>query len=96
MGPDNYTLTQTYPVEGGVNRALIRSTTKPGTIVIKASTEGLREATLTLSSKPFIVNDGLAATLPADGLPVYLKKQTPLPCHPERSEGPERLAIKCF
>ena len=74
MGPDNYTLTQTYPVEGGVNRALIRSTTKPGTIVIKASTEGLREATLTLSSKPFIVNDGLAATLPADGLPGYLER----------------------
>ena len=74
MGPDNYTLTQTYPVEGGVNRALIRSTTKPGTIVIKASAEGLREATLTLSSKPFVVNEGLAATLPADGLPGYLER----------------------
>ena len=74
MGPDNYTLTQTYPVEGGVNRALIRSTAKPGTIVIKASAEGLREATLTLSSKPFVVKDGLTSTLPADGLPGYLER----------------------
>lgn len=74
MGPNNYTLTQTFPVEGGVNRALIRSTTKPGTIIIKASAEGLKGATLTLQSKPFTAKDGLSTVLPSDGLPVNLER----------------------
>jgi hypothetical protein len=74
MGPDNYTLTQAFPVEGGVNRALIRSTTDSGTIIIKATAEGLKEATLTLVSKSFDVQNGLTATLPSDGLPVNLER----------------------
>lgn len=74
MGPDNYTLTQTYPVEGGVNRALIRSTTKAGVITVKASAEGLKGATLTLESKPFVTRSGLTAVMPADGLPSYLER----------------------
>lgn len=79
MGPDNYTLTQTYPVEGGVNRSLIRSTTQPGTITITASADGLKQATLTLTSKPFAVQNGLSAILPSDGLPVNLERgPTPL------------------
>lgn len=79
MGPDNYTLTQSFPVEGGVNRALIRSTTEPGTITVKAFADGLKEATLTLESKPFVVNDGLAAKLTSDGLPSHLDRgPTPL------------------
>ena len=72
MGPGNYILTKNFPVEGGVNRALIRSTTKPGTITIKASAEGLKEATLTLTTKPFAVENGLAKTLPSAGLPSRL------------------------
>lgn len=79
MGPNNYTITQTYPVEGGVNRALIRSTTQPGTITVKASSEGLKDATLTLTSKPFAVQNGLSTTLPSDGLPLNLERgPTPL------------------
>jgi beta-galactosidase len=79
MGPDNYTLTQTFPVEGGVNRALVRSTTKAGTITIKASSPGLQEATLTLTSNPFVVQNGLSTSLPGEGLPVNLERgPTPL------------------
>jgi beta-galactosidase len=79
MGPDNYTLTQSFPVEGGVNRALIRSTTNAGTITIKASSPGLKEATLTLTSKPFAVQNGLSSIMPDEGLPVNLEKgPTPL------------------
>jgi beta-galactosidase len=74
MGPDNFTLTKNFPVEGGVNRALIRSATKSGTITIKATAEGLRSATLTLASKPFAVANGLSAFLPSDGLPSYLER----------------------
>lgn len=74
MGPDNYTLTQDFPVEGGVNRALIRSTTTPGTIVITASSPGLKAATLTLHTKPFAVQNGLSTVMPSDGLPVNLER----------------------
>lgn len=79
QGPDNYTLTKTYPVEGGVNRALIRSTTKAGTITIKATSEGLKEATLKLTAKPFPVKNGLTKVLPSSGLPSNLERgPTPL------------------
>lgn len=79
QGPDNYTLTKTFPVEGGVNRALIRSTTTPGTITIKASAEGLKETTLVINSKTFTVQNGLTKVLPSDGLPSHLERgPTPL------------------
>ncbi|HEY1201986.1 MAG TPA: DUF4982 domain-containing protein, partial [Niastella sp.] len=74
MGPDNYTLTKNFPVEGGVNRALIRSTNKAGIITITASSPGLKEATLTLTSKPFAVKNGLSTTMPNEGLPVHLER----------------------
>lgn len=72
MGPDNYVRTKTFPVEGGVNRFLIRSTTQPGTITIKASAEGLKDATLSLTTKPFITENGLSKVLPSTGLPSLL------------------------
>lgn len=90
MGPDNYTLTKTFPVEGGVNRALIRSTTTPGAVTIKVSAEGLRDATLTLVSKPFPTQNGLSKMLPSDGLPVNLERG-PTPSTP--SYKPLRTAI---
>ena len=74
MGPNNYTLTQTFPVEGGINRFFVRSTTTPGNITLKATADGLKEATLTFSSKPFAVKDGLSNILPSDGLLFYLDK----------------------
>lgn len=81
MGPDNYIMTKSFPVEGGVNRFLIRSTTQPGTIKIKASAEGLKEATLTLTTKPFVAEYGLAKVLPSDGLPSRLDRG-PTPATP--------------
>lgn len=50
QGPDNYILSKELPVECGINRALIRSTTKAGKILVKASAEGLPVATLELRS----------------------------------------------
>ncbi|MBC7889788.1 MAG: DUF4982 domain-containing protein [Ferruginibacter sp.] len=79
QGPDNYILTKTYPVEGGVNRALIRSTLQTGTVIIKASSEGLSDATLSLVTKPFAVENGLTVVLTSDGLPSNLERgPTPL------------------
>ena len=79
MGPDNYTLTKSFPVEGGVNRFLIQSTTQPGIITIKARAQGLKETTLNLVAKPFIVENGLSKILPSAGLPSHLDRgPTPL------------------
>lgn len=41
---DNYILSQILPVEAGVNRILVRSTTQPGTITLTASAIGLPDA----------------------------------------------------
>jgi hypothetical protein len=78
-GPENYVLAKSFPVEGGVNRFLIRSTTQPGTITIKATSDGLKGAAITLTTKLFIVKDGLSTVLPSAGLSSYLKRgPTPL------------------
>jgi len=74
MGPDNYILAKDFPVEGGVNRFLIRSTTQPGIIKIHATSEGLRSATLVLTTQPFPVENGLSRILPSDGLPCRLDR----------------------
>jgi hypothetical protein len=78
-GPENYILAKNFPVEGGVNRFLIRSTTQPGTITIKATAEELKEATLTLITKPFTATNGLSVVLPSAGLLSRLERgPTPL------------------
>jgi len=64
QGPGNHVLSRTLPVEGGVNRVLVRSTTRPGQIVVRARAEGLASAELALTSEPVAVAGGLAA-LPA-------------------------------
>lgn len=74
MGPDNYILAKSFPVENGVNRFLIRSTTQPGTITVKATSEGLNDATLTLTTKPFAVENGLSKNLPSQKLPSRLDR----------------------
>ncbi len=53
QGEDNYILSKNLPVENGVNRVLIRSTTKAGKIVLKASAENLKSAQIELNSKHF-------------------------------------------
>jgi hypothetical protein len=68
QGPDNYILSTTLPVECGVNRALLRSTTTPGNIRITAHAEGLPEASITLTSQAVDV----ANYLPQRSLPGYL------------------------
>jgi hypothetical protein len=74
MGPDNYILTKSFPVEGGVNRFLIRSATTAGSINITATANGLKPATITLTTKPFITENGLSKILPDAGLVPNLKR----------------------
>lgn len=74
QGPDNFILSKSLPVEGGVNRILIRSTTRAGNILLKATAAGLKSAMLRLSSKPISSANGLSLLFPADGLPVNLSR----------------------
>ncbi|GAA4734196.1 DUF4982 domain-containing protein [Flavisolibacter ginsenosidimutans] len=74
MGTDNYILAKSFPVEGGVNRFFIRSTTQPGTVIVKANADGLKEATLSLTTKPYSVENGLSKILPSAELPSRLER----------------------
>ena len=74
QGPDNYILSKSLPVENGVNRVLIRSTTKPGKISLNATAENLKPAKIELVSRPFQTKDGLALELPGDNLPSTLSR----------------------
>ncbi|MBO2010098.1 glycoside hydrolase family 2 protein [Hymenobacter negativus] len=81
QGPGNYILSKNLPVEGGVNRVLIRSTTQAGKITVTATAEGLKPATVSLKSQPVLVENGLATQLPGADLPVSLRRG-PTPAGP--------------
>ncbi|WP_316807767.1 glycoside hydrolase family 2 protein [Pedobacter agri] len=74
QGPDNYILSKQLPVEGGVNRILIRSTTEAGKIKITAKSAGLKSGMIELTTLPVTVQNGLASQFPADGLKPSLKR----------------------
>lgn len=81
QGPDNYLLAKTLPVEGGVNRVLLRPTTQAGTIELRATADGLQPARLRLKSKAVAVQAGLGRQLPGADLPVSLRRG-PTPAGP--------------
>ncbi|KAL5425732.1 hypothetical protein PMIN04_002346 [Paraphaeosphaeria minitans] len=68
QGPENYILSKTLPVENGLNRILLRSTTKAGAVTLKASAESLKSASIKLTSEAFEVESGLSTQIPASGL----------------------------
>lgn len=75
----NYVGDKILPVECGVNRVLIGSTTKSGKVKVSASAKGLKSAHIQLETKAVKTVGGLNANLVADGLPSNLKKgATPL------------------
>ena len=67
------------PVECGINRALIRSFTTPGTVRITAKADGLQSAEISFSSAPVEVKNGLSNYIPGDELEGRLTRgETPL------------------
>jgi beta-galactosidase len=90
QGPDNFILARSLPVECGVNRVFVRSTTTPGQIAVTAKSAGLVPATAIIESHAVATKNGLAATFPADGLPSYLDRG-PTPAGP--SFKVSRLAV---
>jgi len=90
QGPENFILSQTLPVEGGVNRVLVRSTTKSGAVVLTASAEGLSPARIELESHEVETNDGWSRAFPSDALQGRLDRG-PTPAGP--SFQPTRIAV---
>jgi hypothetical protein len=78
QGENNYTLTKDFPVECGVNRALVRSLTTAGDVRIVAKADGLTSDELCLTTIPVDVKDGLSNYIPGDKLPGRLTRgETP-------------------
>jgi hypothetical protein len=73
---DNYILSKDLPVEGGVNRVSIRSTTKAGAIELTATADGLKPAHITLTTQSVAYDAGLTTFDPAAALPLGLKRGT--------------------
>lgn len=80
QGPDNYIGATSLPVECGVNRVFIRSDINPGTIKIKAASNGLKATGVVIKTKSTNLLE-LSNVMPDNKLPSYLKKgptpQTP-------------------
>jgi beta-galactosidase len=92
QGPDNYILAKSLPVENGVNRVLIRSTNKPGVVTIKATADGLKSASISLTAQPFAAENGLAKLLPSAALPSNLERG-PTPSMPSYQMTRKPLTI---
>ena len=79
QGPDNYILSRDFPVECGVNRAILRSSVSPGKVTLRASAEGLKGAAITLETVECKSSGGLSTYIPADHLQGRLARgETPL------------------
>ncbi|UAY53815.1 glycoside hydrolase family 2 protein [Arachidicoccus terrestris] len=68
VGPGNYIGAKTLPVEGGVNRVFIRSTSTAGKITVQANSKGLQPDSLSFESDKIEVINGLSKLLPSAGL----------------------------
>ncbi len=92
VGNPNMVLERTLPVECGVNRVMLRSTTTPGTIRLRAEADGLTGDELVLTTNAFPTTNGLTSTLPSTGLPCYLGKG-PTPTTPSFTPTGEDIKI---
>ncbi len=77
-GKDNHVLCDTLPVECGVNRVMLRSLAKAGTVTLTAKADGMADAIITLTTNPVEVEGGLSTLMPSDGLmPSLDRGETP-------------------
>lgn len=90
QGPDNFILSRSLPVEGGVNRVLLRSTTEPGAIKLTATSAGLAGAELAFASVAAPTADGWSQEFSGEKLAGRLDRG-PTPAGP--SFTPSRIAV---
>ena len=81
-GEDNYILSPNLPVEGGINRILLRAGTTGGPVRLTARVDGLKAATLTIPTRrPQSGAGGLSPDFPEDHQPGLLVRG-PTPSEP--------------
>lgn len=95
QGPDNFILQTSLPVECGVNRALLRSTTEPGEIIVRATAWDLPEATLKLSTQEAPSLCGLSLYKPNETLKGRLGMGA-TPLTPSFKTRMEDIAVKAI
>lgn len=77
-GKDNHALQDTLAVECGINRVMLRSTAKAGTVTLTARAEGMDDTKITLTTNAVETTGGLATQKPSDGLKSVLDRgETP-------------------
>ena len=69
QGKDNYVLARSLPVEAGVTRVMVRSSTEPGRITLTASAKGLGTERISYETKAVETRGGLSLHIPGEGLP---------------------------
>ena len=96
QGENNHILDTKLPVECGINRALIRSTTTAGKATLTAQAKGLPAATLTLETVPVKVTEGLSTYLPQETLKGQLNRgETPsTPSYQDSKKGVRIVSAK--
>ena len=89
---DNYVGAMALPVECGVNRVLVRTTTNAGQVLLTATAEGVKPATIGVKSES-VKNE---KSLPQLTLPCQLTRgETPLtPSYKEQARGIEIASAK--
>ena len=96
QGKNNHILDTNLPVECGINRALIRSTTAAGKVTLTAQAKGLLSASLTLETVPVKVTEGLSTYLPQATLKGRLDRgETPsTPSYKDSKKGVRIVSAK--
>lgn len=92
QGPGNFILAKSLPVECGVNRVLVRSSTTAGKILVTASAAGLKSSAIELVSQPVAVQNGLSEHFASDKLPVN-RGRGPTPANPSFKVSRQPVAI---
>jgi beta-galactosidase len=92
---NNGILSYTLPVEAGVNRVLIRSTTTPGTININATAKGLKNTELKLHTIAVKQSNGLATELTGSDLPFRVTRGA-TPSTPSYSNTKRELPVTVY
>ena len=96
QGKNNHILDTNLPVECGINRALIRSTTAAGKVTLTAQAKGLLSASLTLETAPVKGTGGLSTYLPQATLKGRLDRgETPsTPSYKDSKKGVRIVSAK--
>ncbi|MDE6418201.1 MAG: DUF4982 domain-containing protein, partial [Duncaniella sp.] len=89
QGPGNHAFETSLPVECGVTRVMLRSLPEAGDVTLTAHAEGYGDASVSFTTLPVEVKDGLSRHFPAADLaPRYDRGETPgTPSYTEKKRG---------